>query len=31
MEAENPEILLEFTRSGKGVEVKERLLLLSGT
>jgi hypothetical protein len=31
MEAENPEILLEFTRSGKGVEVRERLLLLSGT
>jgi pSer/pThr/pTyr-binding forkhead associated (FHA) protein len=31
MEAENSEILLEFKRSGNGVEMKERLLLISGT
>ncbi len=31
MEAENSEIVLQFTRSGKGVETKERLLLIPGT
>jgi hypothetical protein len=31
MEAENAEILLQFTKSGTGVETKERLLLIPGT
>lgn len=31
IEADNPEILLQFTRSSTGVEMKERLLLIAGT
>jgi hypothetical protein len=31
MEAENPEILLQFNRSAAGVQMKERLLLIPGT
>jgi len=31
MESENPDILLEFTKGSSGAEVRERLLLISGT
>jgi hypothetical protein len=31
MEAESADILLQFTKVGKGVETKERLLLIPGT
>jgi hypothetical protein len=31
MEAENADILLQFTKCDRGVETKERLLLIPGT
>jgi hypothetical protein len=31
MESENPDILLQFTKTARGAEMKERLLLIDGT